>query len=103
MGTGAWRTGFPPLEGYHRQDLTSLPLHPREFEKHIPSNPVPDPGGVIARAFDTSRKKVAQWFDESMSHYDSFGRNSPPSEDSQRFYWTELEKDSWKEESWNQA
>lgn len=99
--TGAWRTGFPPLEGYHRQDMTSLPLHPREFKKHIPSAPVPDPGGVIARVFDTSRKKDAPWFDESMSRYDAFGRNSPPSEDSARFYWRERENKSWEEQSWN--
>jgi len=91
--TGAWRTGFPSAETFHNEGVKAVPWIPsrggRQKMTYIPSTAT-----SVGRMLDMNMKKDAPWFDQDISNYDEFGRNRPPSENSDRFYW-DWEKKSW--------
>jgi len=87
----AWRTRYPQLEQYHRTDVMTAPWLPDHYGRH--HQPFL-PEGAIIKALDITKKKDATWFEDSVSHFDDFGRNRPPSEKSDRFYY-DWEKKNW--------
>lgn len=88
----AWRTRFPPLEAFRSEAVRTVPWLPdpngRRQKTQMPA------ASSIAEAFHFSARKQPAWFDQSIQHYDDFGRNRPPSELSDRRYW------DWKKEHW---
>lgn len=90
--SAAWRTRFPPLEAFRNEGMKTVPWLPSNNERqtHIPSAAT-----GIARAFDFTKKKDAPWFDSSIADIDDFGRKTPPSPNSDSYYW------DWEEKSWS--
>jgi len=90
----AWRTRFPPLEAFRNEGMKTIPWLPdqaaRRKQTHLPAAVT-----SVARAFDFTKKKDAPWFDDFIRHEDDFGRNRPPRENSEAFYW------DWERKTWD--